>query len=630
MNMPINKQTIYGEDNRRDLYLVNNAVIQRNASCVAVIVNVLPSEDVISLANGDLLIDNSKGILEGDPQFERSNAIRYDLDDGTTAVLRSWNKDQDLVESEPFYHQFVFSLGSGTSFLVAPDVIATAAHCLYKEKKGVWKENFTYKRVIFGFQMQNENPMSALLNWQIYRIQQVIARKFYDDAGTDWAIAQLDRPVSQQWIAPIRHQGKVSDYQPIHVIGHPSGLPLKYADGASVQQNTHPLFFFSNTDTYQGNSGSPIFNSQTHVVEGILSVGDPDFDEEFGQSNRNPDWYGKEGVTRTIALAPALIKNSWSGFKPVPGFMGDENSDGDVAIAQLAPDGRPALIVAHLQNPDGKNRAYYQVGYALDEQGNPQGGWSEFLSIPSDFGATTEGLGIAVADLNRNGRPDLVVFYIVKNAKGNQGYYRIGRDLDAAGNVTGGWTRPQAMPGRLGVSTQGAGIAIADLSGKGQLHLISFYVDGPQGENRGFYRIGRNLNSDGIALGGWSEAIRVPGVLGKQTQGAGVAVTQMPGNSRPHLIVFHLDNPPGANGNRAYYRIGRTLDAAGNVTEGWSEVRQLPGEWGFENQGGGITVAHLGHNLGEHSHPHPLLITFNIFNPPGGNYGRYRVGWLLP
>ncbi len=629
MNLPINKQTIYGEDNRRDLYLVNDAVIQRNASCVAAIVNVLPSEDVISLANGDLWINNSKGILEGDPQFEISSAIRYDLDNDVTAVLRPWNQARKLAESEPFYHQFVFTLGSSTGFLVAPDVIATAAHCLYDAAKDTREENFTHKRVIFGFQMRNDDPTSALQNWQVYRIRRVFARKFYDEFGTDWAIAQLDRPVSRQWVAPIRHQGKVSDYQPIHVIGHPSGLPLKYADGASVQQNTNPLFFFANTDTYQGNSGSPIFNSHTHVVEGILSVGDTDFDEESGQSNRNPDWYGKEVATRAIALAPALMKNSWSGFKPIPGLMGSENSDGDVAVVHLTPDGRPALIVAFIQKSAGQNRIYYQVGYGLDEQGNSQR-WSEFLSIPGRFSASLQGLGIAVADLNRNGRPDLVVFYIVKNAKGNQGYYRIGRDLDAAGNVTGGWTRPQAMPGRLGVSTQGAGIAIADLSGKGQFDLISFYVDAPQGENRGFYRVGRNLNPDGIALAGWSEAVRVPGWFGEKTQGAGVAVTQMPGNSRPDLIIFHIDNPRGANGNRAYYRIGRTLDAAGNVTDGWSEVRQLPGEWGFENQGGGITVAHLGRHLGERSHPHPHLITFNIFNPPGGNYGRYRVGWLLP
>jgi len=404
-------------------------------------------------------------------------------------------------------------------------------------------------------------------------------------------------------------------------------LPLKLADGAWVNNNTSEAVIYTNLDAYEGNSGSPVFNLHSHVIEAILTYGRKDFNPD-GTSTRFPDREGEERCTRVTELAGSLMHHTWSGFKTIPGFMGAENSDGDIAVVHLTPDGRPALVVAFIQKSAGQNRIFYQVGYGLDEQGIIQGGWSEFLSIPGRFSTSLQGLGIAVADLNRNGRPDLVVFYIVKNAKGNQGYYRIGRDLDAAGNVTGGWTRPQAMPGRLGVSTQGAGIAIADLSGKGQVDLISFYVDAPQGKNRGFYRIGRNLNSDGIAMGGWSEAIRVPGWFGQQTQGSGVAVTQMPGNSRPDLIVFHIDNPQGANGNRAYYRIGRSLDAVGNVTEGWSEVRQLPGEWGFENQGGGITVAHLGHNLGEHSHPH--LITFNIFNPPGGNYGRYRVGWLLP
>ena len=35
--------------------------------------------------------------------------------------------------------------------------------------------------------------------------------------------------------------------------------------------------FTANLDTYGGNSGSPVFNSETHEVEGILVRGDTDF-----------------------------------------------------------------------------------------------------------------------------------------------------------------------------------------------------------------------------------------------------------------------------------------------------------------------------------------------------------------
>ena len=36
-------------------------------------------------------------------------------------------------------------------------------------------------------------------------------------------------------------------------------------------------FFVCNLDTYGGNSGSPVFNSSTHELEGILVRGETDF-----------------------------------------------------------------------------------------------------------------------------------------------------------------------------------------------------------------------------------------------------------------------------------------------------------------------------------------------------------------
>ena len=75
----------------------------------------------------------------------------------------------------------------------------------------------------------------------------------------------------------MRTSGKISGRARLFVIGHPCGLPQKYAPGAKVRDNTPAPFFVANLDTYGGNSGSPVFNATSYKVEGILVRGENDF-----------------------------------------------------------------------------------------------------------------------------------------------------------------------------------------------------------------------------------------------------------------------------------------------------------------------------------------------------------------
>ena len=49
-----------------------------------------------------------------------------------------------------------------------------------------------------------------------------------------------------------------------------------------MRTNTADGYFVANLDTYGGNSGSPVFNSDTHEVEGILVRGERDFVQAGG------------------------------------------------------------------------------------------------------------------------------------------------------------------------------------------------------------------------------------------------------------------------------------------------------------------------------------------------------------
>jgi hypothetical protein len=169
--------------------------------------------------------------------------------------------------------------------------------------------------------------------------------------------------------------------------------------------------------------------------------------------------------------------------------------------------------------------------------------------MPDGIGWTTADGGIAVGDLSRTGRRDLVVFW-VDDADDNAGYLRVGRDLGADGQVHGGWSAVRAVGGWFGGTTTGADIALADLDGSGRLDAVVFHIDSPRLgflSDRGHYRIGRDLTSDGDTSQPWSSPIEIP-IDMDDAVGGGISLVDLDGSGRPDLVVCWVSG-------RAYYAV---------------------------------------------------------------------------
>jgi hypothetical protein len=315
----------------------------------------------------------------------------------------------------------------------------------------------------------------------------------------------------------------------------------------------------------------------------------------------------------------------WSELKAVPGWFGAEDQGADIALADVSGNGLPDLVVFHVDNPGGENHGYYRIGWSVDAGGDVTGGWSSVEAVPGWFGAEDQGAGIAIADISGSGRPDLVVFHVDNPGGENHGYYRIGWDLDTTGKVTGGWSGIKAVPGWFGAEDQGAGIALTDISGNGRPDLVVFHLDNPGGENHGYYRIGWNLNAAGDVTGAlgtlWSDVRPVPGWFGSEDQGAAISLGDARGTGQIDIVVYHIDNPVGEN--QGYYRIGRRVNFGGDIADGTTAPKPIPGWFGAEDQGAGVALADISGN------GRMDLVVFHIDNPGGENHGYYRIGWNL-
>jgi len=250
-----------------------------------------------------------------------------------------------------------------------------------------------------------------------------------------------------------------------------------------------------------------------------------------------------------------MVLDPWNGPIKFGGGAALANIDGDA-------NGRLDAVLMGIQSQKGGDRFYYKVAWNLGNTGEASG-WSEDIFGPH-VGAMQSGGGADIADIDRNGVPDLVLMSVDNPEGANSFWYSIGWNLSASGQPAS-WSGMFHQDG-LGFDNAGGGLALGDLDGNGQPEMVLVAIDDPAGANQFWYRIGRNLDQSGNAAS-WTGNIAAPSYVGYQSAGGGAALADLNGNGKPDLVLMDIDNPQGPNPFWCY--VGWDIDINGNAVS-WS------------------------------------------------------------
>ena len=184
-------------------------------------------------------------------------------------------------------------IGTGTGFLVSPEVLITNNHVLPDINSAAF--------AVAEFNYQKDESFN---DCPVYRFSLNPQRFFMTDWKLDFTLVSVN-PTSHTgedlknipWIKLISQKGKIKEEDNVSIIQHPDGK-MKHI---TVRENQVIFmlkdFIHYTTDTKRGSSGSPVFNDQWQVVA-VHHSGVPDPD-----NSRN--WIANEG-TRISSIASSV------------------------------------------------------------------------------------------------------------------------------------------------------------------------------------------------------------------------------------------------------------------------------------------------------------------------------------
>jgi hypothetical protein len=264
---------VYGQDNRIDLYQADDRFAQ------------LARDTVVALISPELLHQRQDGSYSVDAPV--------------------YGEAQSLCPGERFSEQPAAASCSGV--LVAPDVVATAGHCLTVYPDG--RPDCTQNRYVFGFGLASGTAPITLAADDVFNCSDVLGRIATPSDSPchfDVVLLRLDRPVKAASSYAAFRSKPVEEGEGVVVIGFTAGLPVKIDEGARVidARRDQGDYFTLSSDTFAVSSGSAVFDADGDLV-GLFSRGRRDYDQDDAgcqRVNRDDD-VGAAGYEQATHIA---------------------------------------------------------------------------------------------------------------------------------------------------------------------------------------------------------------------------------------------------------------------------------------------------------------------------------------
>lgn len=178
----------------------------------------------------------------------------------------------------------------------------------------------------------------------------------------------------------------------------------------------------------------------------------------------------------------------WSAVRGPVATSADETDGGGVAFADINKDGGLDAVFMAVKRLTGQDQFVYHIGWNIRTDGTFNS-WSVEkgpVGVPTDL---SQGGGVALKDWDGDGQLDMIFLVVDNPEKENIYRWVIGTNLNTAGDVAGGWSATwgfQLVPGQ---ENQDGGLAVEDINGDGRLDMLFMAVDNPTGANNVRYRV---------------------------------------------------------------------------------------------------------------------------------------------